>query len=89
VTDVRARSLRTTLPYLLLIPICAVAFWLMHGLGTELSAPPPGPAAARFGAPVTGTPTLDSFIHLLLALAVILVAARVVGRCSSGCVSRR
>ena len=65
--------------YLSLVPAAALAFWLLYGLGRDLHAPPPQPGAPMFeptGA--AGTP-LEAFLHVLLALGAILIAARLVG----------
>ncbi len=75
----RGSSSRATWLYLLLFPITAVAFWLLHGLGHDLRAPEPAPGAPRFAAQGAGPVALDTFMHVLLALGVILVAARALG----------
>lgn len=75
----RAPSLRTTLLYLSLIPIAGVAIWGLDRVGRGLPAPAPHPAVVPFGAPVHGAAGFDTFMHVLLALGVIVVAARLVG----------
>lgn len=74
-----SRSVRRTLVYLLLFPVSALAFWVLHRVGSEQHAPEPRPEVARFGVQSAATPTFDTFMHVLLALCVILIAARALG----------
>lgn len=72
----RPRTLRTTVGFGLLV-IAAVAIFLwIRSLGAGLIAPAPGPSLP---VQASGGPPLDVFLHVLLALAVVIAAARAVG----------
>jgi Kef-type K+ transport system membrane component KefB len=66
------------LGYALMLGAAAVAYWLirMHGLG--LGAPDPAAGQPLFG-PAGGAHHVDALMHVLLALLVVMVAARGVG----------
>jgi len=72
-------SARATWLYLLLFPIAGASLWFLYSLGHDLHAPDPAPGVPRFDAQGAGPVALDTFIHVLLALAVIMIAARAIG----------
>lgn len=75
-TAQRPRTLRATAGFGLLV-IAAVAIFLwIRSLGAGLIAPAPGPILPVQAA---GGPPLNVFLHVLLALAVVIAAARAVG----------
>lgn len=76
---VRAPSLRTTVLYLSLIPIAGVAIWALDRAGSGLHAPAPMPSVVRFGSKTADPVAVDTFMHVLIALAAIVVAARALG----------
>ncbi len=75
----RGPTLRTTLVYLALLPIAALACWAVDGLGTDLHAPAPSPSAPHFAEQTAAPMVLDTFMHVLLALGVIIIVARALG----------
>lgn len=72
-------TLRTTLVYLALLPIAVLACWALDHVGGGLRAPDPLPAAPHFSEQASGPNKLDTFMHVLLALGVIIIVARVLG----------
>jgi Kef-type K+ transport system membrane component KefB len=70
--------LRVTLGYALLIAIALGIFAWIRSIGAGLIAPAPAKDAEVFGAAPEAQP-VDVLLHLLLALAVVIVAARLVG----------
>jgi Kef-type K+ transport system membrane component KefB len=63
--------------YALLIVVAAAAFFVIDSWGRRLEAPLAG---ASLGPPVAGS-SIDTLFHLLLALAVIIATARLIGVC--------
>lgn len=55
-----------------------VAFFLVRGYGETLAAPPPDAPRTIAGAAAAATP--DTLLHLLLALAAVIVTGRLLGR---------
>src|SRR5688500_2265873 len=76
--DVGTTRLRGAIGYLSLIAVGVGGFFLVRHLGSALVAPPPGAGSDLFG---TGDPglRLDALMHVFIALAVIIVAARLLG----------
>ena len=74
----RSSPMRTLLAYALMLGAAAIAYWFirLHGLG--LSAPDPAASQPLFG-PSGGVHHVDALMHVLLALLVVMVAARGVG----------
>ncbi|MET0341656.1 MAG: cation:proton antiporter [Polyangiales bacterium] len=70
-----ARS-RTALVYGAMIAFAAAAFWLIHRFGAQLEAPPPVATRTQGAAPAASSEVL---LHVLLALLVIVLAARGLG----------
>jgi Kef-type K+ transport system membrane component KefB len=64
--------------YALLLALSVGAFLVIRRFGLSLTAPAPGPTTDLFGAP-GGPHNVDALMHVLLALAVIIVTARAVG----------
>jgi Kef-type K+ transport system membrane component KefB len=64
--------------YALLVVTCVVGFLVVRHFGAALSAPGPAASAPLFGAP-GGAHATDTLMHVLLALAVVIVTARAVG----------
>jgi Kef-type K+ transport system membrane component KefB len=72
-----ASQWKTLVGYLLMIAGTVGGYWLIRGRGMLLTAPEPtGPV--RFGASSTAH-TVDALMHVLLALVVIILAARALG----------
>ena len=70
--------MRAALLYVALAASAVVAFVIVRGFGRELHAPPPAETAAKF-ASASNVSALEAFVHVLLALAVIIVLAKAVG----------
>lgn len=66
---------RTVVAYAAMLLMAAGVFWLVCVLGSNLS-PPPGLAPSATASTATAS---DTLLHVLLALAVVIVAARTVG----------
>ena len=68
----------TLIAYASMLGVAGLAFWLLESRGESLSAPPPVPGAPLFEG---GRETADPHVlmHVLLALVVVIVAARLVG----------
>ncbi len=63
--------------YLIMLAGTAAIYWFIRGRGMELTAPAPnGPSV--FGA-ASSAKSVDALMHVLLALAVVIVAARAIG----------
>jgi Kef-type K+ transport system membrane component KefB len=75
----RGPTLRTTLVYLALLPIAVLACWALDHFGGSLRAPDPLPSAPHFSEQASGPNKLETFMHVLLALGVIIIVARVLG----------
>lgn len=71
--------MRTTLVYLALLPVAVLACWAVDHFGAGLRAPDPLPTAPHFSEQADGPKGLDTFMHVLLALGVIIIVARAVG----------
>jgi len=74
----RRTPVRTTLVYVSLVVSAVVAFIALRGIGSGMHAPSPAEHAVHFGSTTNVTP-LEAFVHVLLAVAVIIVAAKLVG----------
>src|SRR4051812_27989616 len=72
------RSWTRVLVYLGLVALTVGGFLVVRYFGAELTAAAPTLATGHFGA-VDSTVKVDVLMHLLLALAVIIVTARVLG----------
>lgn len=79
--DLRGPSLRTFFAYAAMIVAAIGIFWVISRVGAPLEAVAPAPAvdAAQFGVK-PDQHRIDFLQHVLLALAVIIIAARVVGQ---------
>ena len=75
----RGPTLRTTIVYLALLPVAVFACWALDHFGGDLRAPDPLPSAPHFSEQASGPKGLDTFMHVLLALGVIIIVARVLG----------
>ncbi|MEO7097657.1 MAG: cation:proton antiporter [Polyangiales bacterium] len=75
----RGPTLKTTLVYLALLPFAVLACWALDHYGGSLHAPDPLPTAPHFSEQAAGPQVLDTFMHVLLALGVIIIVARVLG----------
>lgn len=64
--------------YALLLASCVAGFLVVRHFGATLTAPALAPATPAFGAP-GGAHATDTLMHVLLALAVVIVTARAVG----------
>ena len=71
-------SLSSAAAYGFLLALAVGGFLVIRMLGLSLKAPAPGPAAELFGV-VGGPHNVDTLVHVLLALAVVIVTARAVG----------
>ena len=71
--------MRATLIYLGLVAATLAAYFALRDIGGAMQAPPAAPGAAPFGAHDAHGIPLEAFMHVLLALGVIVVAARGVG----------
>lgn len=71
--------LRATLVYLALVPVAVLACWAVDRFGSGLQAPAPLPSVPHFSEQANGTRGLDTFMHVLIALGVIIIVARLVG----------
>ncbi len=65
--------------YLALVPVAVLACWAVDGLGSGLRAPEPLPSVPHFTEQAGGPRGLDTFMHVLIALGVIITVARLVG----------
>lgn len=65
--------------YLALVPVAVLACWAVDGLGSGLQAPAPPPSVPHFAEQASGPRGLDTFMHVLIALGVIIIVARLVG----------
>lgn len=72
-------SPRVPLIYIGLLVFAGIAFWVLRDIGSDLRAPPPIANAPQFGSEPTHTTPMETFMHVLLALGVIIIAARIVG----------
>jgi len=68
-----------TLTYVALLVATALAIWLVYRLGGDLAAPPRRHDAPVFGGAAGNESTLDTFARVLVALVVIIAAARALG----------
>src|SRR5689334_523104 len=75
--DTPAGRLRTLTGYGLMLAAAAVAFVYIRERGAALAAPEPT-TAVRFGGVAAG-PHVDTLLHVLLALVVVIVTARSIG----------
>jgi Kef-type K+ transport system membrane component KefB len=68
----------TLIAYASMLAIAGFTFWLLEGRGAELVAPPPAPGVPLFEG---GSEKSDPHVlmHVLLALVVVIIAARLVG----------
>ena len=67
----------TLVGYLIMLAGTAAIYWYIRGRGLQLAAPAPsGPS--QFGA-ASGVKNVDALLHVLLALGVVIVAARAIG----------
>jgi Kef-type K+ transport system membrane component KefB len=71
--------LRTVLFYLCVVGGSVALFFWVRSLGLDLEAPSLAAGQTGFGAPPTGA-KVDVLLHVLLALPVVIVAARLVGK---------
>jgi Kef-type K+ transport system membrane component KefB len=69
---------RTLAGYGAMLAATVAGYLLIVSRGRRLSADPPAPGAPAFGAATTQE-QLDTLLHVLLALVVVIVAARVIG----------
>jgi len=71
-------SLRSALGYALLVLFAVLGFLWIRTLGGGLAAPPPAPEAPLYGG-AEAVRGVDTLLHVLLALALVIVTARGVG----------
>jgi Kef-type K+ transport system membrane component KefB len=69
----------TIVGYALMIGTTIALYWLIRNSGLSLTAQPPAPDQPLFGAQAAGA-HVDALIHVLLALVVVIVLARVIGQ---------
>ena len=74
----KRHSVRTMVGYVVLLAGAAAAFVWIQSLGAGLAAPAPAPSQAVFGVKGAGH-GVDALLHVLLALAAVITAARLVG----------
>ena len=74
----RSSPLRTMLGYAFMLGAAAVGYWLIRMRGVGLMPPEPAPGQPLFG-PAGGPAHVDTLMHVLLALVVVIVVARGVG----------
>jgi len=75
----RASLGRTAVAYAAMVIATALAFLAIRAYGLRLEAPAPPAGAAAAGAGGAAGHAVDNLLHVLLALVVIIVAARIVG----------
>jgi Kef-type K+ transport system membrane component KefB len=68
----------TIASYLLMVALSVGGFLVVRSWGQGLTAPAPAPDAPLFGL-AAGAHNVDTLMHFLLALAVVIVTARVIG----------
>jgi Kef-type K+ transport system membrane component KefB len=71
-------ALRLALGYGLVAAAAVMLLWWYRNFGAVLNAPPPAPGQELFGSRLPSHST-DMLLHVLLALAVVIVSARAVG----------
>jgi len=76
-SPLRAGDLKTLLAYLTMIAATIIGFLGVRSLGADLHAPAPSGATAFGGSPASGGS--EVFLHVLLALAAVILAARLLG----------
>ena len=74
----RSSPLRTTLGYALMLGATVSAYWFIRARGLRLTAPEPPPGQEQFGAADAGA-HVDTLLHVLLALVVVIIVARAIG----------
>jgi Kef-type K+ transport system membrane component KefB len=74
-----ASGLRTLIGYAVMIGATVGLYWLIRGAGASLLAPAPPEGQPIFGANQSGG-HVDVLIHVLLALVVVIIVARVIGQ---------
>jgi Kef-type K+ transport system membrane component KefB len=72
-------TLRTGVAYLAMLGVTAALFFWIRSQGTNLGAPAPAAQAPRFGTAAGEAAKGGSFLHVLIALIVIIATARLVG----------
>lgn len=77
--DTKKHSWRNISLYVLLIPAAFGVFWLIRSTGMTLTAPAPALGAEAFGSKLMSQAKVDVLSHVLIALAIIVLAARAAG----------
>lgn len=68
------------LSYVVMLVLAALAFFWIRSAGAHLVAPAAPPAATGASAAVVMAPAANTLFHFLLALAIIIISARIMGR---------
>src|SRR2546423_14586596 len=74
----RSSPMRTMLGYTFMLGAAGLVYWYIHGRGLLLSAPEAPAGQLQYG-PAGGPAHVDAFMHVLLALVVVIVVARAIG----------